>query len=580
LADLTSSKKQIGFWSKALEETLIIGYFILLTVIFTRPLIQKISTHVIGSPGDNLYFIWQIGWFKQAIFDLKQLPFNSFLLNFPYGYNLATTEVAPLQLFFALPFAYFGQLVLGYNVSMLLTFVLAGVTMYHWIRHLTHSRMTALISASAYAFLPYHFAHFLIGHLNISAIQWFPLYFWGFTAILIEKGFSWKKVLLLASGLSGIALTSQYYLYFTLLISGIILLAYFLFMARNRFLDRDIWKQILLGGLVSLPALIVGVVPYLLVHLGGGSQRPLSDVITFSAGITDFLLPFTKHFLWGKWVGVHFPRDLWNEATLYLGIPVTVLSTIGFCQRKKINQNILFKIFLVGFLASLILAMGTNLTWMEQPVRLSCTSLLSGVFTNEDHLVILPGYLLFKYFPFYSVMRVWMRIGIFALMFNCAAAGMGINWLVSKIRSKYTPVISTGILLLVLLDFFVKPSGLSEIKPREVDLWLAQQPYGGQVQLPYKQSYEEYSLYYTLYSQKPLLGVIRTFPSNRFFELDPLLKNFPDAASVEALKKEGITYIVLDEKYYMVDEEFIRKCQDLGVSFEISLDGQTVLKLR
>ncbi len=50
------------------------AYFVLLTLAFTRPLYRHLSTHVAGSLGDNLYFIWQIGWFKQAIFDVGQLP--------------------------------------------------------------------------------------------------------------------------------------------------------------------------------------------------------------------------------------------------------------------------------------------------------------------------------------------------------------------------------------------------------------------------------------------------------------------------------------------------------------------------
>lgn len=553
-----------------------IAYFTLLTIAFTRPLISKISTHIDGSLGDNLYFIWQIGWFKQALFDLKQLPFHSFLLNFPYGYNLATTEIAPLQLAFALPFALGGQLVLGYNVSMLLTFILAGLCMSYWVYHLTGSRLAGLVSGTAYAFLPYHMAHFLSGHLNISAIQWFPLFFWGFSAILTEEKYSIKNVLLMAAGLSGIALTSQYYLYMTFIISVIILLVYFLFIQRRRFLDLVLWKQFVLAGVISLPALAVGIVPYYLVHQGTGSDRTLEDVMVFSASITDFLLPFTRQALWGKWVWKTFPRDLWNEATLYLGLPLLVLSGLGFAKRKESGKRLLFTIFLVGFLISLVLAMGTNLTWMEEPVRLSDSSWLAKIFTNEDGLIYLPGYLFFKYVPYYSVMRAWMRIGIFALLFNCAAAGLGLHWLIQKAGIRCKVLLPILMLALVLLDFSVRPNPLSEVKPREVDLWLAEQPYGGQVQLPLKQSYEEYSLYYTLYSQKPLIGVIRTFPSNRYFELNPLLENFPDDVSVVALKEEGLTYIVLDEDYYSVDDDFITRCESLGLKFGVSLDGQAV----
>ena len=563
------------------RKTLLIGaaqmiYFVLLTLLFTRPLYENIRTQIAGSLGDNLYFIWQIGWFKQAIFDLGQLPFQSHLLNFPFGYNLATSEIAPLQLAFALPFALKGELVLGYNFSILLTFVLAGLTMSYWVHHLTGSRLAGLASGTAYAFLPYHIAHFLSGHLNISAIQWFPLFFWGFTAILTEKKYSIRNILLLAAGLSGIALSSQYYLYMTFLISGMLLLAYFLFMRRDQILNWDIWKQFILAGLIAVPALAVGILPYYLVHQGSGSGRTLEDVMTFSASLTDFVLPFTRQMLAGKWVWQHFPRNLWNEATLYLGIPLLIFACVGFAKRRQVGKKQLFNIFLIGFVISVILAMGTNLTWMEEPVTIPEGSWLANIFRNESHLVLLPGYWFFKYVPFYSVMRAWMRMGIFAMLFNCAAAGMGIAWLLGRVEKKYKAVLSILILFLVLADFYVTPNALSEVKPREVDLWLAEQPYGGQVQLPLKQSYEEYALYATLYSQKPLIGVIRTFPSSRHQELDPLLKDFPDATSVKALREEGITYIVLDEEYYTVNEAFIQRCDELGLSFEASLDGQSV----
>lgn len=554
-------------------------YFILLTLLFTRPLYQKISTHIAGSLGDNLYFIWQIGWFKQSIFDLGQLPFHSHLLNFPYGYNLAITEIAPLQLLFAQPFALSGNLVLGYNVSMLLTFILAGMTMSYWVYDLTGSRFAGLVSGTAYAFLPYHMVHFLSGHLNISAIQWFPLYFWGFTAILTGGKKSRRNIILMAVGLSGIALSSQYYLYMTFLVSGLIVIINFAFFDHKKVLDIDFWKRILIAGLLSLPALAVGIVPYYLILRGMGSGRSMTDVMTFSASITDFVLPFTRQVIAGEWVWRNFPRDLWNEATLYLGIPLTILAGIGFAKRKQMENKPLFRIFLIGFLVSIILAMGTNLTWMEEAVTISESSWLAKIFNNEDNLVLLPGYLLYKYLPFYSIMRAWMRIAVIAMIFNCAAAGIGVSWLIKKTHKKMKPLISIIILLLVILDFYVTPNQISEVKPRQVDQWLADQPYGGQIQLPLKQNYEEYSLYYTLTSQKPIIGVIRTFPSNRYFELDPLLSGFPDETSVQALVDQGLTYIVLDETYYTVNDEFIQQCERLGLTYAISLDGQTVLRI-
>ncbi len=140
---------------------------------------------------------------------------------------------------------------------------------------------------------------------------------------------------------------------------------------------------------------------------------------------TDFVLPFTRQFFWGKWVWQNFPRDLWNEATLYLGLPVTLLAILGYHKRREGGHRLLYTLLLIGFITSIILAMGTNLTWNEQAVKVSASSWLGRIFNNADGLVLLPGYFFFKYVPFYSIMRAWMRMGVIALLFNCAAAGWG-----------------------------------------------------------------------------------------------------------------------------------------------------------
>ena len=58
-----SGKKQRNF------DWLIWLWFIFLAVFFTRPLILKMGNEVAGEIGDNIYFIWMIGWVKKALFD-------------------------------------------------------------------------------------------------------------------------------------------------------------------------------------------------------------------------------------------------------------------------------------------------------------------------------------------------------------------------------------------------------------------------------------------------------------------------------------------------------------------------------
>lgn len=560
---------------------LLFFYFLLLTCVFTRPLCQGIVNENVGGYGDNLYFIWQIGWIKQALFDYGELPYRTHLLNFPYGYNLATTEIAPLQLLFGFPAASAGNPVLGYNLSILATFILAGLTMYYWVYQLTKSWQASLLSSTAFAFLPYHQAHFLTGHLNISAIQWFPLFYMGFFGVLTNEDFSWKNVAVLSAGLAGIALSSQYYLYMSFFAGLCILVLFFVFRKRKQATNWQVWKQFLISIGISIPFLLVGILPYFLLHRGGGSTRPLADVMVFSASITDFFLPFTKSVIAGDWVSSNFPRALWNEGTLYIGIPVLFLSIYAVIhQKKQEKRKDLVWLMAAGAVLAMILAMGTHVMWKEEAILIQTPQILSNLIKRDAFYILLPGYYLFRYFPFYNIMRAWMRYGIFALTLFCAAAGLGAAYILGTMKQPWKNIIAVALIIFVVIDFIPTPFDTVEVKPRGIDEWLAEQPYGGQVQLPLIQSYEESSIYYTLANHKPLIGIIRTFPSPRYFQLEPKLSGFPDEESVRALKEEQITYIVVDEAQYSVDEAFIKDAKSSGLEFNVSIEGQSVFIIR
>ena len=53
-----------------LQGLLVWLWFILLAVVFTRPLIARSANEIAGEIGDNIYFIWMIGWVKKALFTL------------------------------------------------------------------------------------------------------------------------------------------------------------------------------------------------------------------------------------------------------------------------------------------------------------------------------------------------------------------------------------------------------------------------------------------------------------------------------------------------------------------------------
>jgi len=72
------------------------------------------------------------------------------------------------------------------------------------------------------------------------------------------------------------------------------------------------------------------------------------------------------------------------------------------------------------------------------------------------------------------------------------------------------------------------------------------------------------------------MGAVRAFPSDRFLYLRGALNAFPDKKSVEVLRAEHITYIVVDEGEIPITDGVLVTTADLGLKYEGSFIGQSV----
>jgi len=559
-------------------------YFFILTLIMTWPLVLKMSDQIVGQVGDNIYFIWMIGWVQKALFELGVNPFNVWFLNYPEGWSLAYTEITPIQIAMALPFSQIGGATFAYNAVMMLTFILAGLGMYLWIYRVTGSIVPALIAGTLFAFTPYHFAHFRIGHLNLSGIQWFPFFFMGFFDILDRRDFNWKNSLLAGIMLGFIALTSQYYLYMTLLVSGFIALITIVFYRRGLLKSPQFWKNVVVFAGVSLPVIILAIAPYIsLQRQGGLPDRNISIVRPYSASPTDFILPSTDHFLWGQWIGNHFNRDMWVEGTLYLGVVAIALALIGFVKGLQGGHKLLLGGLLWGSLFSLILAMGIDLHWNGSSVVINLPEFLKILLGRSEAPLPLPGYLFFYTVPYFAKLRALMRFGIFTILFVSAAAGFGAAKLF-----EYTPQAKKSLLTIVLfalmfIDIYPGPySELSGIKARQVDYWLKEQTAtGALVQMPFRLAEDQEQTYYTLTHGKPYIGgFFNAFPPAQYARISPILEGFPDEASVDLLRQLGVRYVLIELDEYPDLGGVREKIEGLGMVFMNEVDGQLVYELK
>jgi hypothetical protein len=306
-------------------------------------------------------------------------------------------------------------------------------------------------------------------------------------------------------------------------------------------------------GAAAAPLVALAVLPYLqLAAQDSLPDRPVEAVSLGSAGLSDFLLPSTDHFLWGGWVGEHFARQHWMEGTLYGGIVAGGLSLLAlrFSRRERPAEiRLLVLLLLVGGL----LAVGTHLYWNEQLVRVPLPAPLAVAMGQESTAVPLPGYLLFQVLPFYAKIRTFKRAGALALLAFCTLAGLGAAWLLKRVAGRRRNALGAALLALALLDFYPGPfEEFTPVRPRPVDLWLAEQPGEGAVaEFPFELQEEQSHVFFSLTHGKPILGgFFNAFPPPQYRRIRGVMDGFPSEASAKLARELGVVYVVVDRERY------------------------------
>jgi hypothetical protein len=546
-------------------------YFTGLSIVMTYPLVMKMRTEAIGAGGgDGTYFIWLVAWYQKALFQLRISPFFSPYLNYPQGWNLASTDITPAMVALALPGSLLFSPTFGFNFAMLLSFILSGWGMYLWVKHLTGDTMAGLVAGTVFAFLPFHMVHFVVGHLSLAGTQWFPFYFWGLFDLLKQEKFSWKPVLMAGISLGLIGMTSPYYVYMTSLISAVFLLGFVIFKGYKHLKHAVFWKSLLAFGLLAVVLVGLAMLPYLNLNSQNGlASRSPEYLNRYSASPTDFFIPSIKQFLWGSWVDVTFSPEIFQESTLYIGVVALVLALIAWIWRRHLKHPELADIAILVAAAGFVLAMGIQLHWLGKVV-VSLPRFLQVIFHRTSMPVIhLPAYYLYLYLPFFSKMRVMMRFGLFTLIFTSLLAGLGAFLLRKLAPIKVRGWVGIALLVLVFIDFYPGVlQGFSVTQARPVDGWLAAQPDTGAVaQFPFIEESDQGQVYNTLVYQKPFLGGFFNANSpEQYARIEATMADFPSQDSVDLLRQLGVSYVVVDSPEYGNFPDTDRKIQSLGLS--------------
>jgi hypothetical protein len=300
-----------------------------------------------------------------------------------------------------------------------------------------------------------------------------------------------------------------------------------------------------------------------------------------SAGLSDFLLPSTDHFLWGEWVGEHFAREHWMEGTLYVGAVAGGLGLLALMLGRRgwpAEVRLLVLLAVVGGL----LAMGTHLYWNEELVRVRLPAPLAQAMGQETTAVPMPGYFLFQFLPYYAKMRTFKRTGALALLAVCTLAGLGAAWLLKRVGGRRRTSLGAALLALALLDFYPGPfEELTPVQPRPVDLWLAEQPGEGVVaEFPFELQEEQSHVFYSLTHGKPILGgFFNAFPPPQYRRIRPVMAGFPDEDSVDLLRDLGVRYVIVARRKYADRLSLDASIRALGLSLAVESEDEAVFLL-
>ncbi|MGE3473957.1 MAG: discoidin domain-containing protein [Vicinamibacterales bacterium] len=269
------------------------GTFLLYTLIAlvaTWPLVPRMATHITSDPGDPILNTSILVW------NATTVPLSPAWYNAPHYYPTPGATTLTENLLGLYPIAtpvYWltGNPLLAYNLTMFLTWPLAGWSVFLLVRRLAGRDDAAFLAGLAFAFTPYRAV--ALAHLQTVATFGVALLALGLHGYLHERQRRWLVLAALAWLHQGFA--NGYYILYGALFVGL-WVSYFCSPA-------DRWRALLPIG-VALAAGSVPLMPMLLtyraVHNDLGMHRALHEILYFSASPQSWAQVGSLSWLWSR----------------------------------------------------------------------------------------------------------------------------------------------------------------------------------------------------------------------------------------------------------------------------------------
>ena len=491
--------------------------YLALSIILTWPLVLNFSTAVPGVVEiDADQNIWNLWWFKTALFDRHTNPFYTDLLYYPYwskGLTLIFHTFQPLNGLIALPVTAFGSPIMGFNFIALFSFTATAFTTYLLAFYFLKNWQAALIAGALFSFAPISLGHFNVSDMSNLSREWMPLYLlflhrWTGdpqSATLARKPD--YRFLYLAGFMLLLNVLTNWYFTFYMLIYTALWGLWQLIKHRREGLWKIVLGRFALLGLVS--GIFLSPVGWLIFRALQVNQnfilnKGIEVEIAWSAAPWSVFIP-------GRYTGVGADGQ-WGF--YFFGYVALFLATLAFFYKTPTRW---WWTVVVVYLVS---ALGPYLRFSDSS-------------RNSDHTPIPLPYLLLREIPLVSISRIVFRFSFVADLAVALLAGYRFlnlkQWLaglrVGFLRNYKGVYLEIGLLVLLLCTWIleVQTIPVALYQPQSDTFftqYLKERPGNGallEVPIPKTHEYASHRMFNQIYSGRPILQGYLSRPLKEYY---------------------------------------------------------------
>lgn len=483
-----------------------------LAVVATWPLVPQMRSRIASDTGDPILNTSILVW------NATTVPLSSAWYDAPHYYPTPGATTLTENLLGVYPIAtpvYWltHNPLLAYNLTLFLTWPLAGLAVYLLVRHLTGREDASFIAGLAFAFTPYRAP--ALAHLQTLTTFGVPLLALGLHGYLRDRRRAWLVLAALAWVHQGFA--NGYYILYGALFVGLWVL-YFCSTGERWRTVPAMALALAAGSLPLLPMLLT----YRRVHNDLGMHRALHEILYFSASPQSWGQAGELVWLWSKVL----PN---GKDNMFPGIVATALVLVGvvaLLRRPTLAEpgtrnavRLTLGVVAVVAVASIVAPMlygpidtllfgvvplkirglgrglavlalaGLGLIWLTPRLREALGRRSPLVFyvggialfallacgpdlRVGDRSILSPTpYAWLMALPGFNELRVPTQIKMIYLLCLCVAAGLAYAAVVAR-RTRWAPVVAGVVAAAVLLDGWLSETPMAEAQ----QLWPVAEP--------------------------------------------------------------------------------------------------------